>query len=109
MPDHEAGRGTQTMPTYRIYFSGWVQGVGFRATCRQQARQFPRLAGQVCNLADGRVLLTVRGAAEEVAGLVNQLRDAFPRYIHGVEQAELPPGDDPLPPGLSGVQITHEP
>jgi acylphosphatase len=97
------------MSTYRIYFSGWVQGVGFRATCRQLARHFPRLAGQVCNLADGQVQLTVRGPAEDVAGLVQQVRDAFPNYIHGVEQKELAASEDPLPAGLSGVLITRDP
>ena len=44
------------MPTYRIHFSGLVQGVGFRATCQRLARRLTGLAGQVCNRADGRVL-----------------------------------------------------
>jgi acylphosphatase len=94
------------MPTYRIHFAGQVQGVGFRATCRHLARHLPGLAGQVCNLPDGRVRLTVRGSPEEVARLVANLRDLFPG-ISGVEQNEIPPADDPLPPNLSGVQITR--
>ncbi len=92
------------MPTYRIHFSGAVQGVGFRATIRSLARQFPALAGQVCNLRDGRVRLVVRGPAVDVAGLVGRLRDEFAGYLRGVDQQEL--ADDPLPPGLAGVEVT---
>jgi acylphosphatase len=95
------------MPIYRILFSGCVQGVGFRATCQHLAQRLPALAGQVCNLFDGRVQLTVRGPAEDVNRLVTLLRQAFPGYIDDVEQTELAPGDDPLPPGLSGVDIVR--
>jgi acylphosphatase len=94
------------MPTYRIHFSGQVQGVGFRATCRQLARQLPRLAGQVCNLPDGRVRLTVRGPAEDVLGLIDLLRAEFAGLVRDVERTELSPQDDPLPAGLSGVEVT---
>src|SRR2546421_511322 len=95
------------MPTYRIYFEGQVQGVGFRATCRQLARQLPRLAGHVCNLPDGRVSLIVRGPAEDVDRLLERLRGAFTGSIRDLERNELQPGDDPLPAGLSGVEITR--
>ncbi len=94
------------MPTYRIHFSGMVQGVGFRATCRRLARGLPALAGEVCNLADGRVRLVVRGPAEDVARLVAGLRSAFAGYLRDVEQMELP--GDVLPAERTGVQITHE-
>jgi acylphosphatase len=95
------------MPTYRIHFSGQVQGVGFRATCQWLARQLPALAGYVSNLHDGRVRLIVRGSAADVARLVERLQDTFPDHIHDIEQTELPPGNDPLPADLSGVQITR--
>jgi acylphosphatase len=95
------------MPTYRIHFSGSVQGVGFRATCQHLARRLPGLAGQVCNLADGPVRLIVRGPAADVARLLAGLRDHFAGYLRDVEQTELP-GDERLPADLSGVQITRE-
>src|SRR5205823_1411885 len=95
------------MPTYRILFSGRVQGVGFRATCRERARQWPRLAGEVCNLSDGRVQLVVRGPAEDVAALVQGLRDDFAGCVEDVDQREVAPGDDSLPAGLAGVQVTR--
>jgi len=81
--------------------------VGFRATCRRLARTLPALAGQVCNLADGRVRLIVRGPKEDVADLVGRLHEAFPAEIRKVEQVELAAGDDPLPEGLHGGEISH--
>jgi acylphosphatase len=95
------------MPVYRILFSGQVQGVGFRATCQHLAQRLPALAGQVCNLADGRVQLTVRGPEEDVNRLVALLHQTFSGYIDDVEQTELAAGDDPLPAGLSGVHIVR--
>jgi acylphosphatase len=95
------------MPTYRIHFLGQVQGVGFRATCRMLAGQFPALAGQVSNLRDGRVRLVVCGPREDVAGLVDRLNEAFSGYIVDVDKEELPPGDDTLPAGLTGVEVTR--
>jgi acylphosphatase len=55
------------------YFTGHVQGVGFRYTALQVAREF-EVAGFVANLPDGRVLLEAEGAPEEV--------DAFIRAVH---------------------------
>src|SRR5207253_6911942 len=79
-------KGARLMPTYRIYFAGHVQGVGFRATCQQLARRLPHLAGQVCNLPDGRVSLIVRGEADDVDRLLEQLRAAFVGYLRDVQR-----------------------
>ena len=43
-----------------FYFSGSVQGVGFRYTTERLARHFP-VTGFVRNLSDGRVEVTVEG------------------------------------------------
>ena len=48
------------------WFSGRVQGVGFRYRTLQVAREF-EVTGRVQNLADGRVYLLAEGEAEEVA------------------------------------------
>jgi acylphosphatase len=48
-----------------IYFSGRVQGVGFRYTCRSIAKGFS-LTGYVKNLDDGRVEMKVEGEKDEV-------------------------------------------
>jgi acylphosphatase len=47
-------------------FSGRVQGVGFRATCRDVAREFG-LSGWVRNEADGTVQAEVQGPEDAVA------------------------------------------
>ena len=43
-----------------VYFTGHVQGVGFRWTTEGIARRF-EVTGQVMNLADGRVHLEAEG------------------------------------------------
>jgi acylphosphatase len=49
----------------RVYYSGTVQGVGFRYTARQIAEGF-EVSGFVRNLPDGRVEIWAEGAAVEV-------------------------------------------
>jgi acylphosphatase len=71
------------------------------------AGQLPALAGQVCNLPDGRVQLLVRGPKDDVADLVGRLRETFSAEIRDIKQFQFPPGEDPLPAELSGVEITH--
>jgi len=67
-----------------VYFSGRVQGVGFRHAVLQVAREF-EVAGFVENLSDGRVLLDVEGAAGEIDAFV----DAIEERMHGhVRQTE---------------------
>jgi acylphosphatase len=44
-----------------VYYSGLVQGVGFRATTAHLARRYP-ITGWVRNLPDGRVQLRVEGS-----------------------------------------------
>lgn len=56
----------------RIYYSGQVQGVGFRYTVRQVASGY-EVVGTVRNLSDGRVELLAEGTREEL--------DAFRRGI----------------------------
>jgi acylphosphatase len=68
-----------------IYFSGWVQGVGFRYTTRDIAARFD-VRGYVKNLADGRVLVVVEGRQETVESFVQTIDSAMRRYIRGSEQ-----------------------
>jgi acylphosphatase len=48
-----------------VFFSGQVQGVGFRYTTSDIASRFA-VTGTVRNLADGRVELVVEGDAQEI-------------------------------------------
>jgi len=69
-----------------VFFSGHVQGVGFRYAVLQVAREFD-VAGQVCNLADGRVQLEAEGAVAEVNAFVEAVQERMHGYIRKVERA----------------------
>jgi acylphosphatase len=73
-------------PVYQLeaWFSGRVQGVGFRARVLQLARGF-EVTGRVSNLDDGRVYLFAEGGEREVLDFVDTIESAMPAYIRGVE------------------------
>ena len=56
-----------------VFYTGRVQGVGFRYTAREIACGF-ELTGYVRNLDDGRVELVAEGVEEEVAGFLEAMR-----------------------------------
>jgi acylphosphatase len=68
----------------QVFYSGRVQGVGFRYTARQLAHGF-EVVGYVRNLADGRVEMLIEGEEEEVK-----------RFLKAVGASDL------------GVYIRHE-
>ena len=59
----------------RIFYSGRVQGVGFRYTARTVAAGFEAV-GTVRNLPDGRVELIAEGARAELEAFRQAIRDA---------------------------------
>lgn len=63
-----------------IVYAGRVQGVGFRYTTREIAARFD-VQGFVQNLADGRVLLVVEGAGDQVRPFVDEVATELARYI----------------------------
>ncbi len=73
-----------------IYFSGRVQGVGFRWTAVHAARE-RGLTGWVQNLWDGRVEMEVQGEAGVIRLFLADLEDD--RYIHiqDMDWETLPP------------------
>ena len=73
-----------------IYFSGKVQGVGFRWTAAQAARE-RGLTGWVRNLWDGRVEMEVQGESSVIRLFLSDLEDD--RYIHiqDMEWEAVPP------------------
>jgi len=71
----------------QVYFSGRVQGVGFRQAVLQVAREF-EVAGFVQNLSDGRVLLDVEGAEAEINGLVGAVEERMHGYVRQTERGE---------------------
>ncbi|PTY02691.1 acylphosphatase [Opitutaceae bacterium EW11] len=68
-----------------VHFSGRVQGVGFRYTTLQVAKEF-EVSGYVQNLPDGRVELEAEGRAEEVKRFVDTLKERMHGYIRKAEE-----------------------
>ena len=58
-----------------VYYSGRVQGVGFRYTVKSLTPGF-EVAGTVRNLPDGRVELVVEGAREELDAFRQAVRES---------------------------------
>lgn len=69
------------------FFSGMVQGVGFRFTALNLARK-QKLKGWVKNLADGRVELLVEGSGKNLGIFINDLRCEFEDRITDSELSE---------------------
>ena len=57
-----------------VFYSGHVQGVGFRYTAKSVAAGFD-ISGTVRNLPDGRVELIAEGAREELEAFRAAIRD----------------------------------
>lgn len=61
------------MKSIKVSYEGRVQGVGFRWTVKNLAREFD-VAGTVKNLPDGRVELVAQGDSAEVTGFLEAIR-----------------------------------
>jgi len=86
----------------RVYFSGRVQGVGFRFTCQTVARGFG-VAGYVRNLPDGRVELVTEGDPAELDRFVSAIHREMKSYIKDVATESETPGAH----RLTGFSIRH--
>ena len=78
---------------YEIIVSGRVQGVGFRAASRKQAR-FLRLKGWVENLPDGSVRIVINGDPEKCTKFINWCREGSAySWVTGVDIRDMKPED----------------
>lgn len=59
----------------RVFVSGTVQGVGFRASTLAFCRQFKDLQGYVRNLPDGRVEVALQADLETVDRITHWLKE----------------------------------
>ena len=73
-----------------VYFSGRVQGVGFRYTARAIAGRHA-VTGFVQNLTDGRVLLVAEGTHAELDRLVAAVNAEMARHITAIDSHRRPP------------------
>ncbi len=69
----------------QVYYSGMVQGVGFRFTAERIAQGLS-LAGWVKNLADGRVELLCEGEEAALSDLLKKIKGGImKRYVETAE------------------------
>jgi len=68
------------MERKQVYFSGRVQGVGFRYTARHIAGNY-EIGGFVRNLPDGRVELLVQGPKTQIKAFLDELTATMGRSI----------------------------
>ncbi len=79
----------------QVFYSGRVQGVGFRYTAREVACGF-EVTGWVRNLMDGRVELVAEGEEEEVNAFLEAIHQSqLGNYIRG-EQSSWEPATGEL-------------
>jgi acylphosphatase len=78
------------MKAIMVYYSGKVQGVGFRMTAVMIARDYP-VGGWVKNLADGRVQLLVEGPEDQVAKFLKAVRERWKEDIEKEESEDQKP------------------
>lgn len=70
-----------------VYYSGTVQGVGFRATTAETARDYP-VTGWVKNLDDGRVQLLVEGPSDAIDDFLKAVRTHWKDNISKEEKKD---------------------
>jgi len=76
------------MAAKQVFYSGRVQGVGFRYTARSVARGF-RVTGFVMNLDDGRVRLVAEGEGPELDRFLTQVAEKLGDNIRGCDVQSL--------------------
>jgi len=73
------------MKRMHVFFSGTVQGVGFRFTAERFARRFP-VTGFVRNCEDGRVEVTAEGEEAQLVEFLTAIRESGMKdYIQDVD------------------------
>ncbi len=87
------GRGCSVRIRKHIFFSGIVQGVGFRYRARYAAQSLG-LTGWVWNLWDDRVGMEVQGNEAQIDEMIRILDQAPFIQITGIEAAEIPVQDE---------------
>ena len=83
------------------YFSGRVQGVGFRYTVHNLAMPH-NVRGYVRNLPDGRVELVMEGPDQDMDHLLESIRQKMSHFIRQVDTLA-----EPATHAFTGFSIKH--
>ena len=67
-----------------VFYSGQVQGVGFRFTARDIAEELG-VTGWAKNLSDGRVEVVAEGEQKTLKSYLSRISQSFSRYIQNVD------------------------
>lgn len=84
-----------------LYYSGHVQGVGFRYTACRIAQGY-QVTGFVRNLSDRRVHLVVEGPSDEIDRFLDELSGKMSDFIRNVVIDRLAPSG-----GFQSFSIQH--
>ncbi len=87
-----------------LWFSGRVQGVGFRYTSAQVAKDF-EISGWVKNLADKRVQMEIQGEVSVLGDYLSQLEQAIQQGPGKITNQEQVLGQ--IDSTLSGFEIRY--
>ena len=74
----------------QVFYSGRVQGVGFRYSVRKVANEF-EVTGSVRNLTDGRVELVAEGSNDELDAFRQAIRESG--LEHFIQQEQVSWGE----------------
>ncbi len=75
------------MVSYHIIYFGRVQGVGFRWTSSNIAKEYG-VNGSVKNLADGSVELYIQGQGEQVDAVLKKIEEIMGKNITSVDKSK---------------------
>ncbi len=76
-----------------IYYTGRVQGIGFRFTTQRLANSLG-VSGWVKNLSDGRVEIVAQAEEEALKEFLAKILECFSSYIKDTEISCLPASDE---------------
>jgi acylphosphatase len=79
--------------TVHIFFSGRVQGVGFRFTARAVANRY-KIDGWVKNTHDSRVEIIAQGRKKDIDNFVDDLKQEFSGHVLDVDIEQIESSDD---------------
>lgn len=89
------------MKRWHIYFSGRVQGVGFRFTSRQVAGRY-EVSGWVKNLPNGSVEMIVEGPSDQLRKYIDDVSQSTHGHVADTQVTKSDATGE-----FSGMEIRH--